>query len=349
MQRKPNSESVSKLSPASLAQKALMMIAQAKLPPTPNVYSVFYNHFANTNEHLSEDLSRRSDDPKSISLEHVESLHAQFLSSSTVGQEEHLGDSLGEELARFRAIVADQKEAGESYSKCLDTASKLFVKAEPNEVVQAVDSLSADTKAMQSQMHEMSLRVLDAETKVNHLQAELRQAQSLMLTDHLTGLGNRRSYESMLRTCVRSLGDAKLSGHPYLALIDCDKFKKINDTYGHPFGDEVIQLLAATLREASPSASVARLGGDEFALFARFPSIAAVEQFADELRMKVGERKIINKETRETLVQITLSVGIARIHESDSEESWHERADRLLYEAKNLGGDRIVIEKVASR
>jgi diguanylate cyclase (GGDEF)-like protein len=150
-------------------------------------------------------------------------------------------------------------------------------------------------------------------------------------TDNLTGLGNHRSYQATLREMIAS---SDQSGKPFsLALIDVDNFKPVNDTYGHPAGDEVLVLLSEML-ESVEHARAFRFGGDEFAmLFAmdELRSYGAIEQIQRRLGLV------------ETLPSgpVTISTGIASYptHASTAEEL-QRTADGALYWSKQHGKNR---------
>jgi len=334
--------------PAGIAQHVLRFITEQQLPPTPKVYELWYRYFEGADECLNSELAVRVEDPSSIDLELVESLHAQYCMSPAV-KDNRIVDRLADEIVGFKLIVQDQKSAGESYSRKLAEANQVFIEAVPQKVAETASSLTDDTRQMQSELEKLHQRVVAAEEQVDSLQAELQEAHSAMMTDHLTGLGNRRFYESLLRQSIRSLNGREAEGVPYLALVDCDKFKSVNDNFGHPFGDTVIKTLGAELSRVVSNGGVARLGGDEFAAFGRFRSDDEVAAFADDLRTAIGGQKLFPPESLEPLKRLTLSIGIARVRAEDSEESWHDRADKMLYQAKHLGGDRAVIEKTLGR
>jgi diguanylate cyclase len=199
---------------------------------------------------------------------------------------------------------------------------------------------------MQQQITLLQRRVDQARQETSSLQEKLIRSQHAMMTDHLTGLGNRRFYEATLNRAIRDVDES--SGRAYLALIDCDEFKSVNDTFGHPFGDEVIKRVGRLMRDSKPDASIARLGGDEFAVFMRCNTIDEVESFAEHLRTTLDSQPIVNRETGDTIRRLTLSIGIAVVRSADDTASWHERADKLLYKAKRLGGNRAVIERFST-
>ncbi|MEU7144858.1 GGDEF domain-containing protein [Nocardia sp. NPDC046473] len=158
------------------------------------------------------------------------------------------------------------------------------------------------------------------------------------LSDPLTTLLNRRGLDSYLARFVGSCG----RGDVYVVALDLDRFKSVNDTFGHPFGDEVLVRTAECLRSAAlPGAVVARTGGEEFAI---------VGFLGDEVVGAVAERARRAVETMSDLpIAITVSVGAAVCEsvgtgERDTMPSQlFRRADSAMYQAKQLGGNTVVI------
>lgn len=333
------------LSAAAIGEKALVFMAKCKLPPTPEVFEVWYRYFEGLNDGLRESLENLVADPSRIDIELVKSIHSQYCGDSRAGVDEQLTSSLLDELGGFRSIIDQQRDAGSVYAEQLEVASGSLKDDPVAEVSATVDRLVFETKRMQSKVEQMQRQVVEAEQRAKELEDQLQVSQAAMMTDHLTGLGNRRMYDSLIRTTVRSTERDENEQVPYLALIDCDKFKEVNDTFGHAFGDLVIRRVADAIQSSLPNACIARMGGDEFAAVFRCATPVDAEQSADKIRESFSRQKIVHRESGETLKRVTLSIGVARIRPQDDEATWPERADKLLYEAKKLGGDRSVVEQ----
>ncbi|UQU66977.1 diguanylate cyclase [Couchioplanes caeruleus] len=160
----------------------------------------------------------------------------------------------------------------------------------------------------------------------------------LATTDSLTGVANRRRFFELAE---RSLGAARRSGDPVTALmIDIDHFKRINDTYGHQTGDDVIRgVVDRLLAGLPPDGLVARYGGEEFAVL--LPGICEDgPALAEKLRAAVDGSPV---ETRTGAIPVTISVGLARLRPSDATaDTLLGRADAGLYAAKQGGRNRVV-------
>jgi diguanylate cyclase (GGDEF)-like protein len=176
-------------------------------------------------------------------------------------------------------------------------------------------------------------------------QAELEATlRALATTDGLTGLANRRHF---LALAERDAIQAQRSGRPIaLAIFDVDRFKAVNDTYGHPVGDDVLRAVAATaLASVRAADAVGRYGGEEFAVLWPDADVAAALAGAERLRAAIAELQV---PTAQGAVRVTVSVGAAVAAGAPLDlEALLRRADAALYRAKRAGGDRVELESDA--
>lgn len=153
-------------------------------------------------------------------------------------------------------------------------------------------------------------------------------------TDPLTALPNRRCFEDTLSAEIARAGrtGAALS----LAIVDLDFFKHINDTFGHPGGDEVLRAVAATARATVRGHDMlARIGGEEFAIVMPETEAAEAECAADRVRTAIAREPIVLQSGDQ--VSVTASAGAAALKPDESAADLCARADAALYEAKNAG------------
>ncbi len=180
----------------------------------------------------------------------------------------------------------------------------------------------------------------DLEAKVSARTAALAQANDLLRElarrDALTGLANRLAGTETLQV---SFAELRTGGSPYaVLLIDVDHFKNINDTFGHPAGDEVLKNLARTLQSLlRRSDFLARFGGEEFLAILRDTDLVAARMVAEKLRVAVADA------VHEEVGPITISIGLAMAGREDADERVAvKRADERLYQAKEGGRNRVV-------
>jgi diguanylate cyclase (GGDEF)-like protein len=163
---------------------------------------------------------------------------------------------------------------------------------------------------------------------------EHRHLQRLVTVDSLTGLRNRRWLDDAF---ARQLSRATRASQPLsLLMIDIDRFKQVNDTYGHPAGDAVLRRVAHTLATGlRPQDSLARYGGEEFAVL--LPGLGRQQalQVAERLRLTIQANGGDTK--RDNVTQITVSIGVAMASVDESLAALVQRADEALYRAKESG------------
>lgn len=178
---------------------------------------------------------------------------------------------------------------------------------------------------------------------------ELQRTRQLALVDELTGLANRRALDVILpEEVARALRHRRPLS---LLMADVDHFKKINDTYGHPAGDEVLRqmahLLTAKLRSIDKAV---RYGGEELLVVLPETELAEAGSVAERFRQAVEEHVfVVDPEDDEPPIPLSLtaSVGVAGLPENaDSLERLVELADRALYDAKHQGRNRVVVAAV---
>lgn len=166
----------------------------------------------------------------------------------------------------------------------------------------------------------------------------LEQIQLMAARDDLTGLLNRRHMVVMLeQEAQRSLR----SGHEFcLALIDMDHFKRVNDRYGHAAGDAVLCAFAHTAQVALRRSDVlARWGGEEFVLMQSETSLSLAATTMERLREQVAK---LGPQFAGDVLRISFSAGLTEHRSGESVAQTLERADRLLYDAKAQGRNRVV-------
>ncbi|MGE3109064.1 MAG: diguanylate cyclase [Phycisphaerales bacterium] len=184
------------------------------------------------------------------------------------------------------------------------------------------------------------------------LRAALRLDRLLKLlaeraeVDGLTGLANRAAFNK--RWTEKVAEHVRYRTPLSIMMIDADHFKRINDTYGHPAGDEVLQRIAHTILEQARSTDlVCRYGGEEFVVILANTSDAEAVVFAERVRATIADIKW----PRHPDAPVTVSIGVAGTDGTAcdlSPEKWLEAADQNLYRAKNQGRNRVVATSVVS-
>lgn len=177
-------------------------------------------------------------------------------------------------------------------------------------------------------------------TSPEKTERRIRKLQKTALLDPLTAIGNRRHLESRLK--IRML-DFKENQIPFgLLFCDIDHFKNLNDTFGHNWGDKVLRMIAQTLRSNIREAdTMGRWGGEEFLVILQDINVESLLKIGEKLLILVRESHISHSDGRR--ISATISIGGTLVRESDTRDSVIDRADRLMYQSKANGRNRVTI------
>jgi len=171
-------------------------------------------------------------------------------------------------------------------------------------------------------------------TKSMIAEARGRELAALVRIDALTGAGNRRAlWDTVPREVARA---RRQDGSVCLLLIDLDRFKKVNDTFGHAAGDRLLQAFADVVRQHTRVSDdqLFRIGGDEFVVVLPGADSARAAEVAERLHRTFaihGPQVVVGAE-------VGCSVGVAELGRDEEPDAWIHRADRAMYQAKSEGG-----------
>ncbi len=175
----------------------------------------------------------------------------------------------------------------------------------------------------------------NSEIKIKKLNKELQQ---MVHTDPLTGAKNRLAF---IKRITEEIERAKRYEAPLsIIMFDIDHFKKINDTYGHNVGDNVLKGMVKIVEEhLRKSDNLYRTGGEEFIVILPNTDIEKAEIVAEKIREAICKTKF------EKVGRVTISIGVTQVTEDDDEDTVTSRVDEALYRAKNTGRNRVVTIK----
>jgi diguanylate cyclase len=235
--------------------------------------------------------------------------------TTTVGEDRAADERVGAQLGKL--VGAFQSNDSEA------------IRSEAEGIVAVVQEVMAKrTESQKRVLGELSQKIAD-------LRDELQGVREKAALDPLTQLFNRASLDAHLER-VADLAFL-LSSSPCILMIDVEHFKKINDSHGHPAGDEVLRRVADGLVRnfLRREDFVARYGGEEFVVVIPDSSLHNAEQRAERVRQSLSELEIdLGKNNK---IHVSVSIGLATLNSGDAGASWLARADAALYEAKGAG------------
>ncbi|WP_380787957.1 GGDEF domain-containing protein [Sphingomonas sp. R86521] len=232
----------------------------------------------------------------------------------------------------FAKMVRDMRAETQGFGRDLERSAAAIFRVPQ---IAEIDAIASITTRMIARIHDSEVRLAQATEEADALRTKLVEARETARRDTLTGLPNRRAFEE-------AFAERDADAGPYcLAVCDIDRFKRINDEFGHGVGDRVLSAIGqAIAAECSPHL-VVRHGGEEFAVLLRGMNLVEAADLLDNVRATVAAKRFRNRDSDAPMGQITFSAGITAIQVSDTVETAFARADRLLYTAKNSGRDQV--------
>lgn len=234
--------------------------------------------------------------------------------------------SMSDWTTEFSGDVRDVQEKLNSISQRVRSGE-----APREELLKIISSMMVTNRHLQERLQSTEKKL---ESQTDQLMGYLDEAR----TDALTGLRNRRSLDKSLEEMFQRWNNQQRSFS--LGMIDVDHFKQINDQYGHPAGDAVLQQVARLIRdELSIATVVARYGGEEFCILT-YSSVEEAAREVDRIRKVAAS---IPLEVDGVKIRVTLSGGLAQVLPEESNEKLVQRADEALYAAKTGGRNRVYL------
>lgn len=219
---------------------------------------------------------------------------------------------------------------------------------DPARAREAIADLRAANNRMETKSAHLTEELEVARREIVLLRETVDEVERLALLDALTQVGNRRFFDQTLKTdmaaCTASGADL------CLALADIDRFKTVNDRFGHVVGDHLLKSFAEMLLNgAKGRGKTARYGGEEFALV--FPGVSFPEarRIVETLRRDLESKRWLVGPKEQPLGVVTASFGLAKLAPGESAESFIHRADSRLMRAKSAGRNRLVADDGAQQ
>lgn len=309
----------------------------------PSTYAVWYEFLAGINPQLSEAMNKFLGDKGQLTTELAQNFFDLYISEGNPQAQEvfqqnmqkllnnlaTFAESTGSETNRFSAGL---QKYGETLNSGVDAPS----------LKNLVGEIMQDTQSMRSSVESLQGGLYESKDEVEKLQHELQNARHEALSDPMTGVFNRRGFDAQMKKLLATpdLQNKRVC----FMMLDIDFFKKVNDTYGHLFGDKVIRGVAAALTaRVKGQDSVARMGGEEFAVILPDTPVQGAYVLAEQIRQSIASSKIRRSEKQAVVEGITISIGIADCVIGDDWVDALSFADEALYASKKQGRNRTTI------
>ncbi|GAC16166.1 GGDEF domain-containing protein [Aliiglaciecola lipolytica] len=322
-------------------KQTVPLLVKHKISAVPTNYALWYTYVSNDLPELNEQLDAAVENQSQLSELKAKDLYRHYISDKEEVNVWDLRQSIEGMMIELSQSLKDTKSETQEYKNLMDSCIDDLSKVEKEgwtveEVLGLVRNMVKESQVIRQSTISFNGALASAEKEIARLKSQLEASQQEALYDALTGLCNRRYFDSELTSKLKL---EKCS----LALIDIDHFKQINDKYGHQMGDLVLKAVAKKIQSCCrDNAQAFRYGGEEFAVIMPGLDQSRARHMADVVRRTIEKITVKDRRTGQSLGDITVSAGVAQIETNEHSAAVIERADKLLYEAKRLGRNRVM-------
>ena len=329
---------------SDLLRRTLALMSRHAAGYAPDSYALWYEYVLGSKPALRAEMDALVNDCERLSLQITFDLHQKHLSERAEDSVRRAGAGLLEVMSTMRSSMESaSSDANDFDAQLAAFGENLSSASSAEDLTLRVDTMRSDVDRMNKSMTTLNARLEASRRTVASLQNELKLAREEASLDTLTGILNRRGFDLELARHCRNASDTATP--MCMVMVDIDHFKKINDTYGHPFGDKVIRAVGQAMSQLTQRKdTAARYGGEEFALL--LPETSAIEarEVADRIRRAIARGQIKCNGT-DPVGNITVSAGVAEFVRGEDPTSLTARADRALYASKQAGRNQVTIDR----
>jgi len=330
---------------SGIAEGAIALIKALKLPATPRVYELCYAYstgeYPTVNIAINDLLNRKT----AVGDATIEQIAARYISPGGEQDQLHsVGSRVAHEIERVLGSLNTMAFTIEGCSGEIATASQSAAASPRRETAMAgLTQLMQSSGKITGEQRRLEAMLNESNAEIGSLREQLRKIRDSAGSDPLTGLPNRRQCKPLL---AKALAESAERGTPLcVAVSDIDGFSAFNEAWGYDRGDQVLQLVAAEMKQkAGKSGFVVRSGGAQFTVVLHGIPVSEARAIADNVCRSVMQREVKIRSTGQKLGRVGLSFGIAGAKPGDTGDTLSARAEVCLRSAKRLGGNRVICE-----
>ena len=329
----------------AFAGVAFEKIKALRHPATPRNYEIWYAYASATNHVLNQAINELFAAHGTVTESDLDELSEQFFSPTRLTDRiDGFGSQMLGEIDHMMTFIDGTLDTTARHAISLaDMSAEIAATTDLNAMRGVIGKLVATARDIERANQGFETHLKESKQEINQLQKNLDAVRTEILTDPLTRLSNRKHFDQAI---LKAMVEATACRAPLaLVMTDIDHFKKFNDNYGHLTGDQVLRLVAHSVKHnVKTEGLAARYGGEEFAILLPKTGLRDATMVAEHIRRGVMGRELRKRSTGETLGHVTISLGVAVLRPGDTVQALIERADRCLYAAKRNGRNRVVSE-----
>jgi diguanylate cyclase len=333
-------------STADAAHQVVEIMRRMGVAGLPRNYEIFYEAHAGSNEKLKKALSALGERPDQAAIDKLARDYFAATNRDAIVETAH--ESIMYKIEEVMDLLHREKNSLEKYGVILDKTSaglngKQNLTTDLLRKIVGIMAIATDTTIEQGR--QIASSISDTSAELAEVKSMLVEYKTLADTDPLTQIWNRRAFD---RAMARIYEHNKGIIFNALILADIDRFKDINDRFGHPFGDRVLQHVAQIMKAAvSANMTVARTGGEEFAIIVEGLTEDATVALADTVRGHIERTPFLTADGQGARDRVTVSMGVCMASEAGGPQDLYEKADQALYVSKTNGRNKVTRYPVA--
>ncbi len=326
----------------AVVKRLLPFLAKRGIPVIPKNYRIFYDYLLYINPALNKTVNELLENNAKFHSPLSNSLYDHFYSNEALDAQAKV---INRAARDFMAVSSSMEQSlskainqTSRYKQVLnDSSRQMAVINSPDQIQSFLRDLMKETETALTHNDHFSSRLGEANHIIAELKEELKNQTALARVDELTKLYNRRHLDM---EAPRMMKHSRETGLPLSAIMfDLDKFKNVNDVWGHTYGDKVLAICADIIKKSSRNSDMpVRFGGEEFLLLCSGLDLMAAARVAERIRLAIANTEIT---VRGNPLTVTISAGVAQYIVGDLLTDMIDRADKALYKAKSEGRNRV--------
>ena len=307
----------------------------------PISYAVWFEYVSGCNAALRAEVDALLKSVKKLDEQATHQLFHKYIADMGEQESRRISDHVQRMLTKMSDSATEAGDRTGHFGNALEQWANQL-ESEDSAHLRDVSSMITMTHTVQNSMESLHVSLAESRREVELLRAEVEKAREDALLDGLTGLTNRRGFDLALASLMDEIKPDGLG--PCLLIADIDHFKRVNDNYGHVFGDKVIKTVAQVLKDnVKGKDTAARYGGEEFVVLLPDTPLEGARRLAENLRATLEKCRIKRLNSNEVVASITISIGVASYRQKEQSANFIARADEALYSSKTGGRNRVTV------